>query len=664
MRVEPFDTQRHMVFTRRAAITTGGALALFAGVGARLYDLQVKRHEDFAALADDNQFNQRVVVPLRGEIYDRFGRLVATNRQDFRVLLIPERTDSVAESLSRLEDIVPLTDAQRQRVLREVKRKRAFTPIQVAQGLTWDQFAALNFKGTELPGISPEVGMSRSYPAGGAVAFVSGYVGSATEADLRGAGPEDDPEAEQRRLLYRQPGFKLGKAGLERTFDESLRGKEGSTTIQVNAHGRVIEEIANAGDEPVQGAPIGLTIDTELQRHALEVLADDYDEYPEDAKLPFGQSASAVVMDVKTGDVLVMASAPAYDPNDFTRGIDPALWKQLNDSPVKPLLNKPVAGAYPPGSTFKLLTAIAAQEAGISPSTRYTCRGSFNYFGNRFGCWKRGGHGSVDMKESIKSSCDVYYYNLATQLDIDHIADVARRYGLGREYDLGIGTEAKGIVPDRAWKAAYYRSTPANQKWFGGETLSVAIGQGAVTATPLQLAVMSARLATGRAVEPRLVRARGDTVIAAPDFPEIEGQAGTLGIVRDGMNAVVNEYGTAARSSLARDGYLMAGKTGTSQVRSLQKDPVTGRTLKNEELPWNERDHALFVAFAPVEEPRYAAAVVVEYGGSGSRAAGPRARDIMRRVLEKDPSDTRRHRLWMPGDKPRRTDIASLGRPG
>ncbi|WP_051881659.1 penicillin-binding protein 2 [Parvularcula oceani] len=658
MRVEPFDTQRHMVFTRRAALMAGGSLALFGGVGARLYNLQVADHENYAALADDNRFNQRVVVPLRGEIYDRFGNLVASNRQDFRVVLIPEQTGSVAEALAQLEEVVPLTEAQRHRVLRDVTRKRAFTPIQVATGLSWDQFAALGFRGTELPGVQPEVGVARSYPGGDSVAFVVGYVGAATDRDLEAA------ESDQQRLLYRQPGFKLGKAGLERTFDAALRGKEGSKTVQVNAHGRVIEEVANKGHEPEQGAPLGLTIDADLQAETMEILASDYDEYPEE-EVSHPVSASAVVLDTQTGDVLVMASAPAYDPNDFSSGIDPALWRELNASPLKPLLNKPVGGAYPPGSTFKLLTAIAAQEAGIEPETRFFCGGGFRFGGHTFKCWKRAGHGWLDMEDSIKHSCDVYYYNLATKLDVDHIADVARRYGLGGTFDLGIGAEAEGTIPSRAWKAAYYRSSPENQKWFPGETLSVAIGQGAVTATPLQLAVMAARLASGRQVEPRLVRVRDGEVVPPADFPSIGGDPDDLDVVRAGMNAVVNEWGTAARSSLQPD-WLMAGKTGTSQVRSLTVDPKTGRTLKNHELPWNHRDHALFVCFAPYDAPRYACSVVVEHGGSGSRAAGPRARDIMRRVLEKDPAGAGAPPLWQPGDKPRRQgqQVAALGQDG
>lgn len=655
MRVEPFDTQRHMVFTRRAAIVGSGAFALFGGVAARLYHLQIRSYEDYAALADDNRFNQRVIVPLRGEIFDRYGELVATNEQDFRVVIIPERTGSVAETLAKLEEVVPLTDRQRDKVLRDIKRTSSFTPVQVATGLTWDQFAALNFRATEMPGLQPEVDMARSYPGGGSVAFVTGYVGAATEGDL--AATSEDTT----KLLYRQPGFKIGKAGLERTFDADLRGAQGSKTVQVNAHGRVVGEVENKGQAATQGAPLGLTIDAELQRETLRILAADYDEYPEEEE-KHPQSASAVVMDAVTGDVLVMASAPAFDPNDFTTGIDPDMWRDLQAAETKPLLNKPVAGAYPPGSTFKLLTAIAAQEAGIEPSTRFHCSGVHTFAGNQFRCWKRGGHGWMDMEASIKNSCDVYYYNLAQRLDIDQIADVAKRYGLGQTYDLGIGTEARGIVPSRAWKAAYYRSTPANQKWFGGETLSVAIGQGAVTATPLQLAVMSARLATGRSVEPRLVRVRGEKVIAPADFPQIPGDPQDLDAVRSGMNQVVNEWGTAARSSLKNEGFLMAGKTGTSQVVSLMKDPKTGRVLKNHEIPWNRRDHALFAAFAPYNDPRYAIAVVVEHGGSGSRAAGPRARDIMRLVLQKDPANLDRHDMWRPGMKALRPgmQVASL----
>ncbi|MEM1409583.1 MAG: penicillin-binding transpeptidase domain-containing protein, partial [Pseudomonadota bacterium] len=290
-------------------------------------------------------------------------------------------------------------------------------------------------------------------------------------------------------------------------------------------------------------------------------------------------------------------------------------------------------------------TAIAAQEAGIPASTRVYCNGSYRFGGRTYTCWQDKGHGWLDMTGAIKHSCDTYYWHTASQLGIDAIADVAKRYGLGQTFDLGIGAEEAGIVPSTAWKRAYYRNDPDNQMWFPGETLSVAIGQGAVTATPIQLAVMSARIATHKEVRPRLVRAQGSDVLDAPEFKELAGSPYHLKAVREGMNQVVNEWGTASRSSLQPD-FLMAGKTGTGQVVGLKRDPETGERLKNEDLPWRLRDHALFVAFAPYENPRYACSVVVEHGGSGSRSAGPRARDIMRAVLEKDPANPDKHEFW------------------
>ncbi|MEM6913550.1 MAG: penicillin-binding protein 2 [Pseudomonadota bacterium] len=648
-----------MSFTRRATIMSGGTLALFGGVVFRLYDLQVRRHENFRALADDNQFNQKLIVPLRGNIYDRYGQVVATNEQDFRVLVIPERTKDLREALMTLSTIMPLTENEIMSVMDKARRQRSFIPIVVADNLDWNTFAAVNFHSTDLSGIVSEVGMARSYDPDAGAAFVVGYMGSATSEDISRAERDADTEeaAEKTELLYRQPGFKIGKAGLERKYDANLQGEAGSIRVQVNAHGRVIDSYPDTSVEPIQGEPLGLTIDKELQARALEILAADYNEYPEGTQEPHPVSASAVVIDVITGDVLVMASTPAFDPNVFSRGIEASYWRELNQSPLKPLLNKPVAGSYPPGSTFKLLTAIAAQEAGIDPSTRFSCNGSFPFGGRVATCWKKEGHGPLDMEGAIKHSCDVYFWNLATLVDIDDIARVARRFGLGETFDLGIGAEAEGIVPSRAWKRAYYRNDPPNQTWFPGETLSVAIGQGAVTATPLQLAVMSARIVTHKEVRPRLVRAVGRDLIQEPLFKELGGETSHMEPIRKGMNAVVNEWGTAARSTLLPD-FQMAGKTGTSQVVGLKRDPETGRRLRNEELSWKLRDHALFVSFAPYDNPRYACCVVVEHGGSGSRAAGPRARDIMRSVLEKDPGDGIRHNLWSGGSAQR---VARLG---
>ncbi|MGV6802512.1 MAG: penicillin-binding protein 2 [bacterium] len=630
MRLEPFDTQRHMIFSRRAVVLNGGITLLFGGLAYRLYQLQIRDYEKYAADADNNRFNQRIVVPLRGEIYDRFGIPLATNRQNFRVLIVAEDTEDVASSLNHLNSIVQLSEGDINRLMRNIRRKKAFTPIEVKDNLTWEQFAKINFQSPELPGLYSEVAETRNYPFGAATASVVGYVGAANERDM---GHAD----EATKLLYRQPGFRLGRAGLERQFDADLRGSAGSITVQVNAHGRVIEEYPNEGDKPVQGLPQGLTIDAELQAEAMRILAEPIHP-PADGEAPETVSASAVVLDVTNGDVLVMASTPSYDPNEFNVGISANKWRELNDSVYKPLLNKPVSGVYPPGSTFKLITAIAAQEAGVKPTRRFHCSGKL-WHGNRyFNCWKTKGHGTLDMVGSIKHSCDVYYWQLAQLIDIDHLAEVARRFGLGAVHELGIGSQKAGIVPDRDWKKDYFRSTPSQQKWFPGETLSVAIGQGGVTSTPLQQAIMAARIATGRIVEPRLTRIRNNKLLPKPVFGKMNIDPSHMDVIKQGMDAVVNQWGTAARSRLQDPQWRMAGKTGTSQVISLKVDPVTGKRIKNEDLPWEQRDHALFVCFAPVENPQYACAVVVEHGSSGSRAAGPKARDIMTAVTAKNPS--------------------------
>ncbi len=632
MRLEPFDTQRHMVFSRRATVFGGGVSLLFLGVAGRLYQLQVREFEEYRNLAEDNRFNQRVIIPLRGEIYDRFGVKIATNKQNFRVLLIPEETESVTKSIAQVEQFIPLTPAQEKKILRQVKRNSAFTPIEIASNLSWEDFAKLNFEAPSLPGLRAEVGDTRDYPLGAATAFVVGYVGAPAEKDF--AAQDDD----KTKLLFRQPGFRLGRQGLERTFDEKLRGKAGSKTVQVNAHGRVVEEYPNKADEPIQGAPIGLTIDAELQIETMKILAEPpRGTKEEDLDNPV--SAAAVVIDVLTGDILVFASTPAFDPNKFNVGVSSKDWADFNSSPYKPLLNKPINATYPPGSTYKLLTALTALEQGANPNRRTRCSGKI-WYGNRFfNCWKERGHGPMDMKDSIKHSCDVFYWDLASRMEIDHLAVMARKFGLGQKYDLGLGSQQQGVIPDRAWKKKYYRSTPAQQTWFPGETLSVAIGQGYVTSTPLQLGVMAARLATGKKVMPRIIRATGELVEPVAAAEDLGVPKAHLDIVREGMFAVCNEAGgTARRSALPVElEAKMAGKTGTSQIGALQYDE-RGKRIKNEDMPWAKRDHALFVSFAPFDNPRYACAVVVEHGSSGSRAAGPKASAIMAKVIAKNPA--------------------------
>jgi penicillin-binding protein 2 len=625
--VNAHDPERQEVVRRRTVLLGGGVSLLFAGIASRLYQLQIADHQKYVDLAQNNQFNKRVLTPLRGEIVDRFGEPLASNRQNFRILLVPEQARDVDAVLDKISKIVPVSEEKRARLMREIRRRGAFTPVQIADNLSWEDFSQINFDLPLLAGVLPDVGETRDYPHGADAAFVIGYVGAVTERDL--AAQESDDE----RVLLRQPGFKVGREGLERTYEKELRGAAGAMNVKINAHGRVIEEMADSAVPPSQGKTLALTIDSELQAHAMKVLAEPTEGVDQDV-----QSAAAVVMDVVTGDILVLASTPAFNPNDFNIGIDPDLWKDLNSSPYKPLLNKPVSGVYPPGSTFKLISTIAAQRAGVKPSETAYCSGRV-WYGNRyFHCWQRRGHGTVNMKDALKHSCDVYFYEIAKTLDIDLLADTARKFGLGQTYELGVSGQQRGVVPDREWKKEYFAGNPAQQPWFQGETLSCIIGQGYVTSTPLQLAVMTARVATGRQVRPRLVRAVGDLVLPAPEAPLIDVEHDHLDIVRAGMNAVTNEWGTAARSRLDDPDWLLAGKTGTSQVYAITAEERARGLTKPEDLPWARRDHALFVCYMPFDNPRYACSVVVEHGIGGARAAGPKARDIMRAVAEKDPA--------------------------
>lgn len=626
MRVNAHDPERQELVTRRTMLSGGVVSLLFAGVAGRLYQLQILDHEKYERLAQENQFNKRVVTPLRGEIVDRFGVKLASNRKNFRLLFIPEQSPDVDKSLDDIEKYIEIGDAKRARVLREIRRRGAFTPVELKNNMSWDDFSRINFQAPHLPGVLPDVGETRNYPYGDAAAFVLGYVGAVTDRDLSA------PENEEDGKLLRQPGFKVGRDGLERTYDKELRGQAGEMDVKINAHGRVIQELKDSAVNPVQGATLALTIDAELQQKAMEVLSAH-----EEGEDPV--SGSAVVLDVKTGDVLVMASTPSFDPNAFNVGIDPDYWRELNESPYKPLLNKSFSGVYPPGSTFKMISAIAAQIQGRRPSQSVRCNGRI-YYGNRFfHCWKRGGHGTVDMKNSLKKSCDVFYYDVAKTMDIDLLAEVARKMGLGQTYELGIPGQQKGVVPDREWKRNYFAGDPENRIWFPGETLSVIIGQGYVTSTPLQLAVMAARLASGRQVKPRIVRMRGDLIVPEPEALPIDIDSSYMDVARAGMDAVVNEGGgTAWRSQLEKPEWRMAGKTGTSQVYRITEAERARGVTKGEDLPWHRRDHALFTCFAPLDNPRYACSVVVEHGIGGSRIAGPKARDIMNAVMAKDPA--------------------------
>lgn len=603
------DNDRFKLFSRRVLLLGGAKVVLLSALAARLYQLQVIESPKYAVLADDNRINMRLLAPTRGLIFDRTGEPLAVNRQNYRVLLVSERTGSTEATLDRLDHIISLTEAERRRVMREVQRNRSFVSVVVRENLSWEEVAQIEFNAPDLPGISIDVGESRDYPGGDSIAHVLGYVSAVTEREQQ---ESSDP-------VLGLPGFRTGKKGVEKALDMRLRGRAGNVQLEVNAVGRVIRELAR--DEGQPGANQVLTLDAGLQRFAHERLA--------------GQSGAVVVMDIHNGDVLALVSTPGFDSSAFARGLTNAEWQDLLNNPLGPLNNKAISGQYPPGSTFKMMTAIAGLETGaITPDTRVYCPGSVQLGDTRFHCWLRGGHGSVALNIAMAQSCDCYFYEVAKRVGMEKVGEVALRYGIGKELGIDIPGEKPGLVPTRQWKQATF-----GQGWQQGETLIFGIGQGYVLATPLQLAVMTARLANGGfAVTPRLLRETPvDGKIEPP--PRIKVSAEHVRVVLQAMESVTNtQRGTAYGARIVDPEMAMAGKTGTSQVKRITQAERDSGRRREEDVPWHLRHHALFVGYAPVRNPRYACSVIVEHGGGGSKAAAPVARDVLVECQKRDPS--------------------------
>ncbi len=616
------DSSKSKTFSRRALFLAGGQALLFSTLAGRMYYLQIIKSDTYKTLAEDNRINLRVLPPPRGRILDRFGVELAVNEQNYRLVLVREQTLDVEATLDSLSNVISLSEHDFKRVLREVKRKRAFVPVTVRDNLSWEEVSKISVNAADLPGASIEVGQTRSYPYGPAMAHTLGYVAAVSERDLTG-----EP-------LLELPGFRIGKNGLEKQHDLVLRGKQGNSHLEVNAYGRVIRELSRDEGEP--GRDAVLTIDAGLQTYVQQRLMSE-------------QSAAAVVMDIKNGDVLSLGSVPSYDPSAFNRGLSTREWNSLIKDHLAPLTNKAIAGTFAPGSTFKMIVALAAMKEGIGPQHSVFCPGSMRLGNAKFHCWKRGGHGWVDLNGSIQHSCDVYFYDVARRIGVDKIAAMANRFGLGQPVGVDLPGERSGVIPTKAWKLAN-----VGEPWQGGETLIAAIGQGFVLSTPLQLATMTARIASGGLkVTPRLTRGFNDEAggIAEPDphFESIGVPAEHLRVIKNAMDAVTNNRrGTAYKARIKEEGWEMAGKTGTSQVRRITLAERAAGVFKNEDLPWRRRDHALFVGYAPVHNPRYACAVIVEHGGGGSSTAAPIVRDILTETQRRDPSGAPAFKLLAP----------------
>lgn len=607
MRRNPKDFEAsHRRLSRRAVVLGGAQLAMVGTLAFRMRHMQVEQADQFRLLAEENRINVRLIPPKRGEIYDRFGRVIAQNSPSYRIIIVREDAGDVDQVIGRVGRLIMLDPKETERALAEMRRSPPFLPVTLADQVSWEDISRIAVNAPALPGITPEVGLTRFYPRGGDFAHVVGYVGPVSDYDL---SQLQDPEP-----VLRIPRFQIGKVGVEAREEQLLRGQAGAKRVEVNAAGRVMRELSRREGEP--GADLQLTIDANLQGYVQARLGSE--------------SAAAVVMDCRTGDLRAIVSSPTYDPNLFVRGISVGDYRALTEHDHRPLANKTVQGIYPPGSTYKMMTALAALEEGIiGPEDTVWCPGHLEVAGRRFHCWKRGGHGHVNLQNSLKQSCDVYYYDLAIKVGIDRISAMARRFGIGLRHDLPMSAIAEGLAPTRDWKFATY-----GQKWLIGDTANSSIGQGYVLASPLQLALMTARIASGRAVVPRLVRSVNGVEQPGEPGEDMGLNARNLHHIRQAMFAVSNDRrGTAYGSRIIEERHRMASKTGTSQVRNITAAERAAGIINNADLPWNRRDHALFVNYAPFDNPRYAVSVVVEHGGGGSAVAAPIARDITLQAL-------------------------------
>lgn len=602
--------ERQGVFHRRAFLLGGFAGVGLAALGAQLAHLQLIDTQRYEKLAASNQFNFKLMPPPRGLIVDRNGVVLASNRPNFRLLVARDKGFDVPGTLKTLAEFVPLDDKRQARLYKEIAAAPKRAPVEVMEDMSWEQFSAINLRAPELPGVTADMGEVRVYPQGGAFAHVIGYVAKVNKEDITDDGPNSEP-------IMLNPGFRIGKQGVEKAFDLQLRGKPGARKVEVDANGREVRQDPAGDIPPVPGQEIKLTLDSDIQTRAMEVFGEE--------------SGAAVMMDCHTGDILCMFSGPSFDANRFVRGLTGAEYRELALYERKPLFNKALTATYPPGSTFKTMVAMAALEAGYDPKTVHVCNKAWAWGGRVWHCDEA--HGAQDLHSAIATSCDIYFYQCALFVGPDRIAAMARKFGLGEIFDIGIPGQKKGLVPDTAYKRRTFKNDPV---WHPGETPSMGIGQGYTHLNPLQLCVQVARIANGEKVlHPRLVESIGGVEQPRGSaFGDLDVNKEHLQFVREAMAAVTTGNGTAAAvADMGLGAIKMAGKTGTAQAMNYGG----GRGAHGAVGEWKLRDHAWFICFAPFDAPRYAMSVLVEHGGFGAQAAAPRAREIMRVALLKDP---------------------------
>ena len=597
------NTEKKRILSKRLAFIVAICFMSFSVLLFRLYYLQVYQAGKYKTMSDENRISTRFLLSPRGTIFDRNGEIIAKNEQDFQAVMLAEQTPDIKGTIEKFAEIIDLSDEEKQKIEQAIAKRRRFVPIKLKSNLAWNEVSKLMLHAPDLSGVEINEGLSRSYPYSDIYAHVLGYVGPVSEQDKT-----DNP-------LYMVPGFKIGKSGLEKYFDERLRGKSGTIKLEVNAYGRVMKEIER--DAGVQGENITTTLDSRLQKVAYDAFGDN--------------SGAAVVLNVNTGEILALVSTPSFNPNLFTNGISYRHWNELLNNERTPLINKAVSGQYSPGSTFKVVVALAALESGvININTKFYCNGGMDIGNIRFHCWKHSGHGALNVVEALKYSCDIFFYEAAMRVGIDKIQKMALKLGMNSPLNIGLDNEKGGNIPSKAWKYAKYGTN-----WTQGDSANSGIGQGYVLVTPLQLATMLARVVNGGyAVQPTFIKPSKSEL---DKIKRLDISARNIEIIKQGMFEVVNGVGgTAGRAKFNINGAKMGGKTGTTQVRRISMKERAGGIRSDESLPWNLRNHALFIGFTPIENPQYAVAVVVEHGSSGSGVAAPIASKILQEALRLD----------------------------
>jgi len=582
------------MMNRRTLIFGGAQAAAGVALASRLYYLQFVRGEELRTDAEGNRVKVQLIIPPRGVITDRVGIVMAGNDVNYRLFIDRDNPAQARKILVRLGKLLAWEPAFTQKLLDQIHPRRPAGPLMLAEQLPWEMMAKIEFHLPELPGVAIEEGQWRNYPFADHAAHLLGYVGKVSERDNR-----DHP-------LLKLPDMKIGKNGIEYLFEERLRGVAGTRHIEVNALGQPIRELKK--DAPTPGGALKLTVDSRLQEFIVQRLGD--------------QSGAVVVMNVHTGDLLALVSMPAFDPNEFSKGIKEGYWKALNANERIPLMNKAITGQYPPGSAFKMITGLAAlREGKMTASTTVHCPGHYMLGNHRFNCWKPEGHGAMNYRTALAQSCDTFFYTVGKAAGIEAIAKMAKELGLGASTELGLMSEKSGIVPSPEWKRQVGRGA-----WNPGETINTSIGQGDVLTTPIQLAVMTARMVNGgKMIHPRLSE---ETETRSDGFIDIDEEF--LKLAMEGMDMVTNDpRGTAYGSGIRDEAFRYGGKTGTSQVRR-----ITVRGVNQNTLPWKYRHHGVFVGYGPTHDVKYACAVLIEHGGGGASAAAPVAKDVMMKTME------------------------------